>query len=259
MFNDDEVRSAITKMYEYSPVDGFVEISEGLGKMIKSLANEPSVGLFYVQQHTHKAVPNLVNLRNNIVSKSREMSLHAEDSEDSITMLRSMKECGFPIVDDMIRDITKSLAIMSSKPPKKGLISSKSFSGFQVGRTSSWGPSTWRGINDVEKSTTYLSSVLKSAKQKATNLKWAQQDTPEYAEAATNGSASTVQSVGEELPISSRVSIGNQEKDAEVGELISSLSHSENFEKFKADKEAKFEEWLGGNDTHNDQHRGTDE
>ncbi|XP_071689976.1 uncharacterized protein [Rutidosis leptorrhynchoides] len=249
MFNDDEVRSALSKMYEYSPVDGFVEISEGLGNMIKSLANEPSVGLFYVQQHTHKSVPNLVNLRNSITAKSREISLHTEDSEDSIKMLRSMKECGFPIVDDMLKDITKSLAIMSSKQPKKGLISSKSGSG-------SWGPATWRGINDVEKSTTYLSSVFRAAKEKTTNLKWAPLDTSESND--EDKGTNVMERVGEELPISSHTSLGNQEKDVLVHDLISNLSQAENFDEFKADKEAKFEEWLEG---HNDDspRRGADE
>lgn len=237
MFNDDEIRSALSKMYECSPVDGFVEISEGLGTMIKSLANEPSVGLFYVQQHTHKAVPNLVNLRNNIVAKSREISLHTEDSEDSITMVRSMKECGFPIVDDMISDITRSLAIISTKQPKKGVISSKPSSAFQT----AWGPSSWGSTNDVEKSTSYLSSVFNSAKQKATNIKWAQIDTSEPRE---------------ELPISSPVSIGDQDKDGRVDDLISNLSLAENFDEFKANKEAKLEEWLGGNDTNDGQRNG---
>ncbi|GJR49158.1 BLOC-1-related complex subunit 8 [Tanacetum coccineum] len=228
-------------MYECSPVDGFLEISEGLGNMIKSVANEPSVGLFYVQQHTHKAVPNLVNLRNNIVTKTREISLHTEDTEDSITMVRSMKECGFPIVDDMIKDITRSLAIMSTKQPKKGVISSKPSSAFQTARTSSWSPSSWGSINDVEKPTNYLSSVFKSAKQKATNIKWAQIDTSEPCE---------------ELPISSPVSIGDQDKDGRVNDLISNLSLAENFDEFKAGKEAKLEEWLGGDDTNDGQHNG---
>ncbi|CAH1430434.1 unnamed protein product [Lactuca virosa] len=214
MFNDDDARSALTNMYEYSPVDGFVEISQGLGDMIKSLANEPSMGLFYIQQHTHNAVPNLVSINKNIMTKSREMSLHTEDSEDSITMLRSMKESGFPIVDDMVKDITKSLAIMSSKQPKKGLlISNKSFSG----------TTTMSGTGS------YLSSAFKSAKLKATNLKWASVETSES-------------SMEEELPVSSEN--GNEDKD----ELILNLSRSEKFDEFKADKEAKLEEWLGGSD-----------
>lgn len=213
-------------MHDYSPVDGFVDISQALANMIKSLANEPSLGLFYLQQHTHKALPNLVNLRNNILSKSRQITLHTQDSEDSITMLTSIKDCGFPIVDDMIKDITKSLAIISTKQPKKGFISSSKSAN-----------QTWKSISDVEKSTNYLSSVFKSAKQKATNLKWAAQ------EEATND---TMQITGEGLTMSG----GNKEKDMLVDDLIS----SENFDEFKADKEARFEEWLSGsNDTHSDQ------
>nr|XP_043607807.1 uncharacterized protein LOC122579655 [Erigeron canadensis] len=250
MFNDDEVRSSLSKMYECSPVDGFVEISEGLGKMIKSLANEPSVGLFYVQQHTHKAVPNLVSLRNNVVAKSRDISLHTEDTEDSITMVRSMKECGFPIVDDMLKDITKSLAIMSSKQPKKGLISSRSVSG-------SWGPA-WGSTYDVERSSNYLSSVLKSAKEKATTLKWTQVDTSDSVEDGKH--TDYLESAGGDLSVSSHSSVGQHEKDVSVDDLLSNLSRSENFDEFKADKEARFEEWLRSNDTHDDQHReGTTE
>ncbi|XP_076961013.1 uncharacterized protein LOC143637531 [Bidens hawaiensis] len=155
MFNDDELRSALTKMHNYTPVDGFKYIAEGLGDMMKSLANEPSVGLFHVQEHTQNALPFLVNLRTSIVSKSRDVGLHTEDSEDSIEMVRSMTDCGFPIVDDMIKDIRKSLAVMSSKQPRKGLISSRSGSGFKV-RVG------WKGnvnVIDVEKSKTLLSSV----------------------------------------------------------------------------------------------------
>lgn len=196
-------------MYEYSPLDGFAEISEELGSMIKSLANEPSVGLFYVQEHTHNAVPNLVDLRTKIVSKSRDISLHTEDSEDSITMVRSMTDCGFPIVDDMIKDVTKCLAIMSSKHPRKGLISSRSVFGFKTGRM---GQTTWRGsVDDMKKSIT-----------------------------DENGSANAMPNVGEELPVSSRVSTGNQEDEVVVDKLL--------FEEFKAGKEARFEEWLDGND-----------
>ncbi|KAI3519082.1 hypothetical protein L1887_08091 [Cichorium endivia] len=100
---------------KYSLADSFLKISEGPGDMIKHLANEPSVGLFYVQQHTHKAISNLVNLKNDIAGKSHEIRVCIEESQDSIRMVRSMKEYGYPIVSGMINDITKSLAIISSK------------------------------------------------------------------------------------------------------------------------------------------------
>ncbi|KAL6006686.1 hypothetical protein ACLOJK_032179 [Asimina triloba] len=38
-------------------------VNECLAEMIKYIANEPSVGLFYVQQHTQNAIPNLVHIK----------------------------------------------------------------------------------------------------------------------------------------------------------------------------------------------------
>ncbi|XAR72137.1 hypothetical protein NMG60_11018671 [Bertholletia excelsa] len=99
--------------------------------MIKDLANELSLGLCYVQRHTHNSVPNLVNLKTNVSDKSLQMILHTEDTEDSIAMLKSMKKCGLPIVDEMNRDIKESLALLSTKRPKGGLISI-----FKMGSTS---------------------------------------------------------------------------------------------------------------------------
>ncbi|KAK4353036.1 hypothetical protein RND71_028554 [Anisodus tanguticus] len=82
----DEEHLAFKKMHAFSTADGFVEITESLADMIKFIANEPSAGLFYVQQHTRSAVPNLINLTNNIEEKSRQVTLYTADSEDSIVM-----------------------------------------------------------------------------------------------------------------------------------------------------------------------------
>ncbi|KAL6128431.1 hypothetical protein ACLB2K_071786 [Fragaria x ananassa] len=250
-------------MHGFSTVDGFVEITECLGEMIKYVANEPSVGLYYVQQHTQNAVPNLVGLRNCVANKSRETTLHTEDSEDSITMVRSMKECGFPVADEMIRDIKKSLALMSTKQPKRGLIDNQG-SAFQLGRASSWKPASWgrspsHDRQDSERS--YFSTVLKSAKQKASNLKWPQIDPKELTEvssysnppvsvATASTSSSLPDTEADELPISSHITDEPQEE--EVDDSLSShnlSSLSENFDEFKADKEVKLREWLEGTDS----------
>ncbi|KAF8379864.1 hypothetical protein HHK36_029313 [Tetracentron sinense] len=60
------------------------------------------------------------NKQDKVVEKSRETNLHTEDSEDSITMVRSMKECGFPLADEMVKEIKKSLLIMSTAQPRRG-------------------------------------------------------------------------------------------------------------------------------------------
>lgn len=252
-------------MHGFSTGDGFVEITECLAEMIKYVANEPSVGLFFIQQHTQNAVPNLIILRNNVVDKSRETTLHTEDSEDSLTMLRSMKEFGFPIADEMIRDIKKSLLVMTKKQPRKGLIHD-SRSAFQTERTSSWGPASWGrtedyGLQDSE-SNSYFSSVFKSAKQKASNFKWSQLDSKESVQtkdeklmsypnpppsvasvASTSSSRQDVEA--DELPLSVPFTDEPPQTETNISSPphnLSSLSH--NYDDFKADKEAKLEEWL---------------
>lgn len=277
----DELPFAFSKMHGFSTVDGFVEITESLAEMIKYVANEPSVGLFYIQQHTQNAVPNLVNLKSNVVEKSRETGLHTEDLEDSVCMVRSMKECGFSITDDMIRDIRKSLSVMSTKQPKRGLIQKPTFS-FQMGRTSSWGPVVWgRGsVHDPkgdEQNSSYFSNVFKSARQKAINFKWPQPDsiditlapgekllpnpTPPLSVASASTSSSRQDMEVGELPVSSQVAdelrvekeTEEEEKEGKEKEVaVVSLSHnnlsmfSEIYDDFRADKEAKLEEWLEG-------------
>lgn len=246
-----------------------MEISESLAEMIKYVANEPSVGLFYIQQHTQNAVPNVINLKNSVGLKSRETALHTEDSEDSIMMVRSMKDCGLPIADEMIADIKKSLSIMSAKQPKKGLISSP-FSSFQMGRSSSLGPTSWgwgspvHDPEDGERRGGYFSSVFKSAKQKAGNFKWTQLDlkdpvqlkdekTLSYNTEMLSSSCSTLLGgESDELPLSSQVT--DELHEAEGGETIedhvegnSLLPVSEEYESFRAKREAKLEEWLEGN------------
>lgn len=269
----DELPFTFEKMYGFSTVDGFVEIAESSAEMIKYIANEPSTGLFYIQQHTKNAVPNVINLKNSVVDKSHESTLHTQDSEDSITMLRSMKECGFPIADEMIRDINKSLAIMATKQPRRGLI--RNTSGMQQpGRISTWRSATWGRSTIVaprvdDSSGGYISTVFKSAREKASNFRWPQLDIKEDLAqvevdkvqpqpnqplvASASSSSSQPDMDTEELPLSSQVNDELQRNDqADVNLDSDLLSVSDNFDDFRADKEAKLEEWLGGSGGLND-------
>ncbi|XP_055809467.1 uncharacterized protein LOC129878900 [Solanum dulcamara] len=182
MFSDEE-HLAFKKMHAFSTVDGFVEITESLVEMIKFIANEPSAGVFYVQQHTHTAVPNLINLSSKIEEKSRQVTLHTADSEDSIVMVRSMKECGFSIADEMIKDLRHSLAVVSEKQLRSGFIGRPS-SSFRIGRTISWNPATWGPKTcpeqDGERNADYISNVFRSAKEKASSFKGPQMDSIEF-------------------------------------------------------------------------------
>ncbi|KAM3345441.1 hypothetical protein P3S68_025150 [Capsicum galapagoense] len=165
--SSDEEHLAFQKMHGFSTVDGYVEITESLADMITFIANEPSAGLYYVQQHTQSAVPNLINLTSNIEGKSRQVTMHAADSEDSSITVRSMKECGLPIASEMLKDLGHSLAVVSEYQPRSRFISRPS-SSFRIGKTISWNPATWGGRNtspeqDGEKNADSISNVFRSA------------------------------------------------------------------------------------------------
>ncbi|KAJ0262342.1 hypothetical protein HA466_0052920 [Hirschfeldia incana] len=220
-------------MHEFSTVDGFAEINESLAEMIKYIANEPSVGLYYIQQHVRNAAPNVINLNAQVLDKSRETALHTEDSEDSIAMVKSMKECGSLIADGMIGDIKSSLALMSSKQPRRGLIlntgspwSSRSSSSIATPSTT-----TMRGSDysqDTSESGSYFTSVFKSAKEKASNIKWPQLDFKEQ----------KVETIPNELEEQKEVSSKGEQHMVEKTK----------FEEFKAGKEASLKAWLGDMD-----------
>ncbi|CAI8602071.1 unnamed protein product [Vicia faba] len=205
-------------MHGFSTVDGFVEISECLAEMIKYVANEPSAGLFFIQQHTQNAVPNVIKLKKKVIDKSHETRLHTEDLEDSVTTVKSMKECGFPIIDDMIGDIKKTLATMTSKQPKR-VLPSLPASNFQTERTSFWGsisPKTEKAelYPNVPLSVTYASSCTSTDK----------------------------------LPLPRQVEDETLPEQSDIG--INLLSVTEKYDDFKASKQAKLEEWLEGTNNH---------
>ncbi|VFQ95062.1 unnamed protein product [Cuscuta campestris] len=93
--------------------------SRELSRNDKFLANEPSAGLFYIQQHVHNAIPNLANLKAKVADRCREATLRTEDSEDSIAMARSMKNCGFRISPEIEEPSSSSFAAADEEEEEK--------------------------------------------------------------------------------------------------------------------------------------------
>ncbi|XP_010934601.1 uncharacterized protein [Elaeis guineensis] len=234
--------------------------------MIKYLANEPSMGLFFVQQHAQTSMPYLLNVKDKVVEEIHEVTLQTEDIEDSICVVRSMTEYGLPIADEMIKDINKSLHIMSTSKPKRGLIQNPSW-GFEAGRASSGTQYTLNydissGQQSGGSSRGYLSAVFNSAKQKAAGFRRGQPGTVpkgpqnEQLVPSSTRSPSAVNigalsrlpdAEGEELPLSSPVSDDRLDEADTVGESLyghDMSSMMEIYDKFKSEREAKLEEWL---------------
>ncbi|TKY51629.1 hypothetical protein E2542_SST23148 [Spatholobus suberectus] len=115
----------------------------------------------------------------------------------------------------------------------------------------------------------YLSNVLRSAKQKASSFKWRQLNTrgsiysmdekplmyPNLSLSVTSASitSSFPATETDELPVSSQVEDESQHEQTDVSDIsINFLSVSDRYDDFKANKEAKLEEWLDGTGTLDD-------
>ncbi|CAO2186969.1 unnamed protein product [Urochloa humidicola] len=237
-----------------SPADGFLRVKDGVDGMIKYVANEPSVGLYFVQQHARASMPILLDVKGKLAEKTNEVTLHTEDMEDSICAVRSMADFGPPLADDMIKDISTSLQIMSKTQPKRGLIQNPSW-GFHSGKSP--GTLDELGATNGSSSRNYLSSMFNTAKQKASSLRWAQPDfttkdecsgnsassaAPESSHAGGQG-ASTPDTERDDLPVSNRLSDGTTATNktlpaTDISETV------ETYNKFKEEQELKLQEWL---------------
>lgn len=249
-------------MHGFSTVDGFVEINECLAEMIKYLANEPSVGLFFVQQHTQKAVPNVIKHKKNVLEKSHETSLHTQDLEDSVTMVKSIKECGFPIAEEMIGDIRKSLVTLATKQPKRGLIHQLSTDNKKTEKMGSWGGFALNAQEGGKKRGNYFSSVFSSARQKSSSNLFSSIDSKHEMNQPNHNRSLSASSVSisssrhgtetDELPLTNQVE-GELEQNEPSGISDNLFSVSEEkYSDFKAIKEAQLEKWLEGTSNHDE-------
>ncbi|XP_020598150.1 uncharacterized protein LOC110037784 isoform X2 [Phalaenopsis equestris] len=246
-------------MLRLSTADGFMSVKEGVDDMIKYLANEPSAGLYFVQQHAQASMPRLLDIRDKVLERIHEVNLHTEDIEDSIDAVRSMTEIGYPLAEEMIKDIKTSLLIISKCQRKKGLIQTPTRN-HQADSINSkaavvaYGDKS--GQQEDEGSRGYLSSVLNSAKQKAAGFRLALNNHPSKVDQLVqpssqppfeSDSSARSSTEAEELPVSSSLEIDLKPLNP-LGfhcSLDSELLHPlEDYNKFKYEKEAKFEEWL---------------
>lgn len=238
---DDEMRVALKKMHEFSPVDGFVEITESVGDTIRYVANEPSVGLFFVQQHTKNAAPNLYKLKNKISNKSNDTTFHTEDLDDSTAIVKSMKECGNPIINEMVKHINKSLSVISTKKPKIGLIRTRN--------------------NDSDIMGNCMSSMISSAREKATNFKLPHFDTEKWRQSKGERSRFVSHTIAshfepDKLPISSPCDDLEREESSSSSNKKWIPLFEKSYGDFRVDREAELEEWLGEKADENDRKRG---
>lgn len=102
--------------------DALQGVHNSITDMVKEVANEPSVGLYFVQQHVHKAVPGLLALKSHVQEGSEEAILYTQDVNDALASVKVMNEVGPPVFAKMISTLNASLQLLyqpktSSRPP----------------------------------------------------------------------------------------------------------------------------------------------
>ncbi|CAK9262646.1 unnamed protein product [Sphagnum jensenii] len=103
-----------------SSVDALQGVHDSVSELVQQVANEPSVGLYFVQQHVHKAVPGLLSVKNKLAEDTQEALLYTENAKDALTAIKTMKECGPPAVNSMISMLTASISLLPSlRHPKR--------------------------------------------------------------------------------------------------------------------------------------------
>ncbi|KAH7438898.1 hypothetical protein KP509_04G035900 [Ceratopteris richardii] len=98
---DDREALAMEKRNEQLEV--LEDVHEMLTEALKLGANEPSVGLYFVQQHVQKAVPALINVNHQIKELTAGADLATADVKDSSSCIKGIKEFGPPIIEKMIK------------------------------------------------------------------------------------------------------------------------------------------------------------
>jgi len=110
----------LSLFWKYSSMRNCNSVHGSLTEMIKLAANEPSVGLFFVQQHVQKSAPRLLSIKNKVEDTSQEAFVCTEDMKDALNSVKSMKECGSSIIERTIKNLNSSISAMSSLHQLRG-------------------------------------------------------------------------------------------------------------------------------------------
>eukprot|EP00249_Psilotum_nudum_P005882 c19302_g1_i2 orf=573-1784(+) len=107
-------------MPQHEIVEALEEVHEALTETIKQVANEPSIGLYFVQQHVHKAVPALLVLKTEVLDMTADAELCAANAKDALNTIKTMKDCGPPLIHQMINTINSASSLMPTLHQSRG-------------------------------------------------------------------------------------------------------------------------------------------
>ena len=100
---------------------------DGINKSLHTIANEPSLGLYRIQQHVRKTLPKLTDCTHSIDVSRKELNGMVYDTEFSVNTVKEISESAvtFKNIEQLLRRATSSAALINMKlrPRQNDLIS----------------------------------------------------------------------------------------------------------------------------------------
>lgn len=98
-------------------------VHDSMTETLKQVVNEPSVGLYFVQEHVHKAVPTVLGLNAQLEEMTGDAELATADAKDCLSSLQTMKECGPPVIEHMIKVLNSASNTIPVRRSMRGSVS----------------------------------------------------------------------------------------------------------------------------------------
>lgn len=88
---------------------------DGINKTIHVIANEPSLGLFRIQQHVRKMLPKLDSSENSVNKTNKEISGLIYDTQASIEVAKDINRCEdiFSNIEELLKKASSTAALMN--------------------------------------------------------------------------------------------------------------------------------------------------
>lgn len=74
-------------------------------KLLQNMCTPPSIGLYYVQEHLHKLVPNVVQMQERLVESTRELQSLEIDCGETLTQILGFNFDLYMDIDQLEQDV----------------------------------------------------------------------------------------------------------------------------------------------------------
>ena len=90
---------------------------DGVNKTLHIIVNEPSLGLYRIQQHVRKTIPKVTNCSQSVDASQKELNGLVYDTEFSIQAVKDISKSSntFETIEELLKRASSSAALINMK------------------------------------------------------------------------------------------------------------------------------------------------